>query len=60
MNHLGYLFAAYGAIFAVIFIYVVFMGRRQSRLDADLKELEVLLKSRSQSQPEHKQARLAP
>ncbi len=34
MEHLGYLFAAYAIIFAAIFLYVVFLWRRQAALDA--------------------------
>ena len=33
MENFGYLFAAYTIIFAVIFLYVVFIWRRQSRLE---------------------------
>ena len=40
MDHLGYLFAAYSAIFIVIFLYVVFLWRRQAHLEAELKALE--------------------
>ena len=40
MEHLGYLFAAYSIIFAVIFLYVVFIWRRQAALDAELRSLE--------------------
>lgn len=40
MEHFGYLFAAYSIIFAVIFLYVVFIWRRQAALDAELRTLE--------------------
>jgi CcmD family protein len=40
MENLGYLFAAYSIIFAVIFAYVIFLGRRQTRLDGQLRALE--------------------
>ena len=40
MEHFGYLFAAYSIIFAVIFLYVLFIWRRQSALDAELRALE--------------------
>ena len=43
MEHLGYLFAAYSIIFAVIFLYVVFIWRRQLALDAELRTLEARL-----------------
>ena len=40
MEHLGYLFAAYSAIFIVIFLYVIFLWRRQAHLEAELDALE--------------------
>jgi CcmD family protein len=40
MEHLGYLFAAYSIIFGGIFLYVVFIWRRQAALDAELRALE--------------------
>jgi CcmD family protein len=40
MEHLGYLFAAYTIIFVAIFLYVVFIWRRQAALDAELRALE--------------------
>jgi CcmD family protein len=40
MEHLGYLFAAYSIIFGVIFLYVLFIWRRQAALDAELRSLE--------------------
>jgi CcmD family protein len=44
MDNFGYLFAAYTIIFAVIFLYVVFIWRRQSRLEIELRAMEVRLK----------------
>jgi CcmD family protein len=44
MHNLGYLSAAYAIIFAVIFLYVVFLWRRQARLEAQLGALERKLK----------------
>ena len=44
MENLGYLFAAYTIIFAVIFLYVVFIWRRQSRLEVELRVMEAQLK----------------
>jgi CcmD family protein len=44
MDNLGYLFAAYAIIFAVIFLYVVFLWRRQARLETQLGALESRLK----------------
>ena len=40
MENFGYLFAAYSIIFAVIFLYVMFIWRRQAALDAELRTLE--------------------
>lgn len=40
MENLSYLFAGYTVIFAVIFFYVLFLWRRQARLDAELRSLE--------------------
>jgi CcmD family protein len=45
MEHFGYLFAAYSIIFAAIFLYVVFIWRRQVALDAELGRLEAHLKA---------------
>jgi CcmD family protein len=44
MDNFGYLFAAYTIIFAVIFMYVVFIWRRQSRLEGELRAMEARLK----------------
>ncbi len=41
MEHFGYLFAAYSIIFIVMFLYVMFIWRRQAALDAELRTLEV-------------------
>ena len=43
MEHFGFLFAAYSIIFAAIFLYVIFIWRRQSTLDAELRALEAKL-----------------
>jgi CcmD family protein len=40
MENFGYLFAAYSIIFVVIFLYVIFIWRRQAALDAELRTLE--------------------
>ena len=40
MENFGYLLAAYLIIFAVIFFYVVFLWRRQARLERELLALE--------------------
>jgi CcmD family protein len=43
MENLNYLFAAYSIIFAAVFLYVVFLWRRQVRLDTRIRGLEVQL-----------------
>jgi CcmD family protein len=43
MENFGYLLAAYSIIFAVIFLYVMFIWRRQTRLEADVRTLEARL-----------------
>ena len=45
MEHLGYLFAAYTIVFAVIFLYVLFIWRRQAVLEAELRTLEARLRA---------------
>jgi CcmD family protein len=43
MEHLGFLWAAYSIIFALIFLYVVFIARRQGRLETEIGALETKL-----------------
>jgi len=43
MENLSYLFAAYSIIFAAIVVYVMFLWRRQARLDSRLRGLEMQL-----------------
>ena len=45
MEHFDYLFAAYSIIFVVIFGYVIFIQRRQARMDAEIRAMEERLKS---------------
>jgi CcmD family protein len=49
MENVGYLFAAYSIIFAVIFLYVMFIWRRQAALDAELRTLEVRMAALQES-----------
>ena len=49
MDHLSYLAAAYGIIFAVIFLYVMFLWRRQSALETQLRALESRLRDLRES-----------
>jgi CcmD family protein len=43
MENLSYLFAAYSIIFTAIVLYVMFLWRRQARLDSRLRGLEIQL-----------------
>jgi CcmD family protein len=52
MDHFGFLFAAYSAIFAAIFLYVAFIWSRQSRLEGELRALESRLAALSAPPPE--------
>jgi CcmD family protein len=45
MEHFAYLFAAYSIIFLAIFLYALFIWQRQSRLEAELRAMEIRLKS---------------
>ena len=45
MEHFGYLFAAYSIIFAVIFVYVLFIWRRQAELERELRAMEERIKT---------------
>ncbi|HZC47236.1 MAG TPA: CcmD family protein [Candidatus Acidoferrum sp.] len=51
MENLGYLFAAYSIVFAVIFLYVVFIWRRQAALDAELRALEAQMAALTEVPP---------
>ena len=51
MEHFDYLFAAYSIIFAVIFGYVVFIWRRQARLEIEIRAMEERLKHLKTAQP---------
>ena len=49
MEHLGYLFAAYTIVFAVIFLYLLFIWRRQAALEAELRTLEARLRAAAEN-----------
>jgi len=49
MEHLEYLFAAYSIIFILIGLYVIFIGRRQARLEREIGRLEASLRSAEQA-----------
>ncbi len=51
MDHFPYLFAAYSIIFAVIFLYVVFIWRRQAQLEAEMRSMEERLKALKTAPP---------
>lgn len=44
MNNLGYLAAAYTIIFVVIFLYVLFLWRRQAALEAEVRAMQARLR----------------
>jgi len=44
MEHFNYLFAAYSIIFIVIFAYIVFIWRRQARMEIEIRAMEERLK----------------
>jgi CcmD family protein len=54
MNNLSYLFAAYSIIFAAVALYVVFLWRRQGRLDSRLRGLELQLRQITEELTEHR------
>lgn len=56
MEHLGYLFAAYSAIFLLIGLYVVYIARRQARLERQIGSLEASIRRAEQtaSPPGHR------
>ena len=45
MEHFDYLFAAYSIIFAVLALYVIFIWRRQARLEVEVRAMEERLKN---------------
>lgn len=47
MDHLAYLFAAYSIIFALIALYVIFIGRRQARIEREIRQLESALRKQA-------------
>ncbi len=53
MENFNYLFAAYSIIFAAIFLYVMFLWRRQARLDIKLRGLEIQLREVHQELAAH-------
>jgi CcmD family protein len=45
MENLGFLFAAYTLIFVAIFLYVLFIWRRQAALETELRAMAARLKA---------------
>jgi CcmD family protein len=45
MEHFDYLFGAYSIIFIVIFAYVMFIQRRQARMETEIRALEERLRT---------------
>ena len=45
MDHFTFLVAAYSIIFGVIFLYVLYVWRRQAALEAELRTMEDRLNS---------------
>jgi CcmD family protein len=44
MEHFAFLCAAYSIIFAVIFLYLILLGRRQRRIEEQISTTEAQLK----------------
>ena len=44
MQNLGYLAAAYTVIFVVIFLYVLFIWRRQAALEAEVRAMQARMR----------------
>jgi CcmD family protein len=49
MDNLGFLFAAYTAVWLVLFAYVLVLARRNRALEKEIEDLRTLLQRRSQS-----------
>ena len=50
MDHLTYLVAAYAVIFAALGLYLLFIGNRQRKAEALIRELEAELSRRESSE----------
>lgn len=51
MDNLGYLGVAYALIFVVLFVYILFIWRRQAELEGELRALETKLKTLAEGAP---------
>jgi len=48
MTNLNFLFAAYAAVWVLLFFYIVSLSRRNRSLDKEIEELRELLQRRQQ------------
>jgi CcmD family protein len=48
MTNLNFLFAAYAAIWVLLFLYILTVSRRNRSLDKEIEELRELLQRRQQ------------
>jgi CcmD family protein len=48
MTNLSFLFAAYAAVWVLLFLYIVTLSRRNQALSKEIEELRELLKRRTQ------------
>ncbi len=51
MSNLGFLFAAYTAVWVLLFLYVVVLGRRNRALEKEIEDLRELLQKQGGSRP---------
>lgn len=49
MANLGFLIAAYAAVWVLLFAYLLSLSRRNSALEKEIEELRALLQRRGQS-----------
>ncbi len=49
MSNLGFLFAAYTAVWVLLFLYVLVLARRNRALEKEIEDLRELLQKRSGS-----------
>jgi len=47
MDNLRFLFAAYAAVWALLFVYIVVLSRRNRALEKEIEELRELLQRRA-------------
>ena len=56
MDNLHYLFAAFAAVWAVLFAYLMRLNRRTGELGRQLAELELKLKNKEDDLPDGQEA----